>query len=113
MGKDNRRHTLGGEPQSYSSYLLNNTSGLKKGNVFNISQNFSKSVQTQDSNKYISKTTINLSTNPPITYSPNNSVTCDIKSPPTNVLHPRPWRQTVTAAESGNPPSVANQKSNQ
>jgi len=105
--QENRRHTLGGEPTSLSNFHVTKTSSTRKGNVFNISQNFNKSCQ--DSNKFISKTTINLSSNPPITYAPNNSVTCDIKSPPSNVLHPRPWRQNLMT-ESVNPSVVANQE---
>jgi len=92
--KENRRHTLGGESSSLSPFTVTSSCSARKGNVFNITQNFNKSCQ--DSNKFVSKTTIKLCSNPPITYSPNNSVTCDIKSPPTNnVLHPRPWRQNL------------------
>jgi len=81
MIKQNRRHTM--EPVPSSKSLLLDIP--PKGNVFQLSQSFSN-----NSNKFVSKTTISLSPNPPIKYAPNNSVTCDIKS---NSLNPRPWKE--------------------
>lgn len=80
--KQNRRHTMDPVPSS-KSLLLDIP---PRGNVFQLSQSFSN-----NSNKFVSKTTISLSPNPPIKYAPNNSVTCDIKS---NSLNPRPWKET-------------------
>lgn len=98
----NRRYTLGSEMPTSQPFLVNVPSNPKKGNVFNLSQNFTESKSSpSDSIKFISKTTINLSPNSPITYSPNNSVTCDIKSPCT-LLQPRPWKEP-SMAESVNP----------
>jgi len=79
--KQNRRHTM--EPVPSSKSLLLDIP--PRGNVFQLSQSFSN-----NSNKFVSKTTISLSPNPPIKYAPNNSVTCDIKS---NSLNPRPWKE--------------------
>jgi len=80
--KQNRRHTMDPVPSSKSLLL----DVPPKGNVFQLSQSFS----SNNSNKFVSKTTISLSPNPPIKYAPNNSVTCDIKS---NSLNPRPWKE--------------------
>jgi len=79
--KQNRRHTMDPIPSS-KSLLLDIP---PRGNVSLLSQSFSN-----NSNKFVSKTTISLSPNPPIKYAPNNSVTCDIKS---NSLNPRPWKE--------------------
>jgi len=69
--KQNRRHTM--DPIPSSRPLLLDIP--PKGNVFQLSQSFGN-----NPNKYVSKTTISLSPNPPIKYALNNSVTCDIKS---------------------------------
>jgi len=79
--KQNRRHTMDPVPSSKSLLL----DVPPKGNVFQLSQTFSN-----NTNKFVSKTTISLSPTPPIKYAPNNSVTCDIKS---NSLNPRPWKE--------------------
>jgi len=79
--KHNRRHTMDPVPSS-KSLLLDIP---PRGNVFQLSQSF-----INNSNKFVSKTTISLSPNPPIKYAPNNSVTCDVKS---NSLNPRPWKE--------------------
>jgi len=80
--KQTRRHTMDPVLPNSKSLLLDIP---PKGNVFQLSQSFSN-----NSNKFVSKTTISLSPNPPIKYAPNNSVTCDIKS---NSLNPRPWKE--------------------
>lgn len=79
--KQTRRHTMDPIPSS-KSLLLDIP---PRGNVFQLSQSFSN-----NSNKFVSKTTISLSPNPPIKYAPNNSVTCDIKL---NSLNPQPWKE--------------------
>jgi len=68
-----RRNTISDIPSEKSADL---TSNNYNGKVQRLSQTFEGL-----RNKFISKTTINLSPNTPIKYSPNNSVTCDIKYP--------------------------------
>jgi len=82
--KQNRRHTMDPIPSS-NSLLLDIP---PRGNVSQLSQNFISN--NNNSNKFVSKTTISLSPNPPIKYASNNSVTCDIKS---SSLAPRPWKE--------------------